>query len=43
VKLELPLGHLKIRVETEGGGVAESTFEMTSLAADQPTVVVQAK
>ncbi|HZN37159.1 MAG TPA: hypothetical protein VFD82_00060, partial [Planctomycetota bacterium] len=42
-KLQLPLGRFTFLVETEGGGVAQREFEMTSLAEDQPPVVLQAK
>jgi hypothetical protein len=42
-KLQLPLGRFTLLVETEGGGVAQREFEMTSLAEDQPPVVLQAK
>lgn len=40
--LQLALGRHTFRVETEGG-VAETTFEMGSLAEGQPPVVLQAK
>jgi hypothetical protein len=40
---QFPIGRFTLRVETEAGGVAETTFEMTSLDANQPAVVVRAK
>ena len=43
MKLQLPLGRFTFLVETEGGGKAQRGFEMTSLAEDQPAVVLQAK
>ncbi|HLQ36324.1 MAG TPA: hypothetical protein VK348_00885, partial [Planctomycetota bacterium] len=43
VKLQLPLGRFTFRVETEGGGAAETTFAMTTLEPGQPAVVLQAK
>lgn len=43
VKVKMPLGKFTFTVETAGGGKAEATFEMTSLAEGQPPIVLQAK
>ncbi|MEO6593620.1 MAG: sigma-70 family RNA polymerase sigma factor, partial [Planctomycetota bacterium] len=42
-KVQVPLGKFVCRVETAGGGKAEVAFEMSSLDAEQPPVVVEAK
>ena len=42
-KVQLPLGRFTLLVETVGGGKAQTEFEMTSLAPDQPAIVLQAK
>lgn len=42
-KLQLPVGTFTLRVETESGGAAATTFTMTSLAEGQAPVVLQAK
>jgi hypothetical protein len=43
IRLPFPIGRFTVRVETEGGGVAEANFEMTSLDPGQAPVVLQAK
>ena len=43
ITLQLPLGRLRFEVETKGGGKAHQEFEMTSLAAGQPPVVLRAQ
>jgi protocatechuate 3,4-dioxygenase beta subunit len=43
IRLQLPVGRFTFFVETEGGGKAETAFELTSLAEGQPPVVLRAK
>jgi hypothetical protein len=43
VTLQFPIGRFTLSVETDGGGAAETTFDVTSLDANQPAVVLRAK